>query len=223
MLLMMQAAERVVWNPTWISALAAWVALGFLGLIGVAILYLVFTGKIDLSGLISEPTGDASMSRFQLLIFTFVIAACLFLIVASKGPPDFPKDIPQGILVLLGISSSSYLVSKGIQASSKEGLSGGGPSLTITGSAPTASLGGSPIEFQANVTGLSDETVIWSLDPPTGRGKIEPKSGDAKSAIYTPPGKETDAHGKKVVIQAASKENMSLKDTETIELTGEPT
>jgi len=63
----------------WVGNLAAWVALGFLGLIGVAILYNVFTGKIDLSGLISEPNGDASMSRFQLLVFTFVIAASLYI------------------------------------------------------------------------------------------------------------------------------------------------
>lgn len=216
MLLMMQAAESVAWNPTWVSALAAWVALGFLGLIGVAILYYVFTGRIDLSGLISEPNGEASMSRFQLLIFTFVIAACLFLIVASKDPrPGFPEIIPQGILVLLGISSSSYLVSKGIQASSKQGLGGQDPTLTIEGSATTTSLGGPPIQFQAKVTGLSDETVIWSLDPATGRGTIDPGTG-----LYKPPGgDEPDARGKKVVIQAASKEDVSLKDTETIELT----
>jgi hypothetical protein len=219
MVMAFQTAEKLAWNQSWISALAAWVALGFLGLVGVAILYYIFTGRLDLSGLISEPSGEASMSRFQLLIFTFVIAACLFLIVASKGPPEFPSDIPQGILVLLGISSSSYLVSKGIQASSKQGLGGSEPTLTITGSAPTTSVGGSPIEFQAQVTGLSDETVIWSLDPPTGLGKIEPKTGDIKSAVYTPPPPAVEARGKKVVIQAVSKENMGVKDTETIELT----
>jgi hypothetical protein len=219
LLMLIQAADKT-WTRTWVGDLAAWVSLGFLGLMGIAILYNVFTGRIDLSGLISEPSGEASMSRFQLLVFTFVIAACLFLIVASKGPPDFPKDIPQGILVLLGISSSSYLVSKGIQASSKQGLGSPDPTLTISGSATSTSLGGPPIEFQSNVTGLSDETVFWSLDPPTGRGKIDPKSGDPKSAVYTPPSEqETDAQGKKVVIQAVSQENMAVKDTVTIELT----
>ena len=39
MLMALQAAEKVTWNPTWISALAAWVALGFLGLVGLAILW----------------------------------------------------------------------------------------------------------------------------------------------------------------------------------------
>src|ERR1043165_7141817 len=133
MLLLLQAAQTAPqWTERWISTLAAWVALGFLGLIGVAILFYGFTGRIDLSGLISEPTGDASMSRFQLLVFTFVIAASLFLIIASATPsPKFPDVIPNGILVLLGISASSYLVSKSIQHSSPEGLSGRGPQVTI--------------------------------------------------------------------------------------------
>jgi hypothetical protein len=211
----MQSAEKVAWNPTWLSALAAWVALGFLGLVGVAIIYYVFSGRIDLSGLISEPGGEASMSRFQLLIFTFVIAACLFLIVASASPPVFPAEIPQGILVLLGISSSSYLVSKGIQASSKQGLGAASPSLTISGSRSTTTAGGDTIEFQAQVDGLESDEVTWSLDPATGLGTISP------SGLYTPPPKDQAAavKGKKVVIKAASKEDVSVKDTETIELT----
>jgi hypothetical protein len=214
MLIALQTAEKT-WSATWISALAAWVALGFLGLVGVAILYYVFTGRMDLSGLISEPNGEASMSRFQLLIFTFVIAACLFLIVASKGPPDFPKDIPQGILVLLGISSSSYLVSKGIQASSKQGLGGSDPSMIISGSRTTTTAGGDTIQFQAQVDGLTSDEVTWSLDPATGLGTI------STTGLYTPPPKEKaeDVKGKKVVINAASKKDLSLKDSETIELT----
>jgi hypothetical protein len=62
--------------------------------------------------------------------------------------------------------------------------------------------------------GLSDETVIWTLDPPTGRGTID------QSGLYTPPpASQADAQGKKVVIQAAAKEDVSVKDTVTIELT----
>src|SRR5690242_21371692 len=130
MLLLLQEAATATPSPTpgpvtWLELTSGWVALGFLGLVGVAILYYIFTERIDLSGLISEPTGDASMSRFQLLVFTFVIAASLFLIIASATPsPKFPDVIPNGILMLLGISASSYLVSKGIQLSSPGGLSG---------------------------------------------------------------------------------------------------
>jgi hypothetical protein len=212
LLLLLQATQNA---PPPVSTavinLAAWVALGFLGLMGIAILYYVFTGKIDLSGLISEPSGEASMSRFQLLIFTFVIAASFFLIVVTKS--GFPDPIPQGVLVLLGISASSYLVSKGIQASSKQGLGPAESNVTVKASQDTTTLGGQTIQFQADVAGLSDGTVIWTLDPPTGRGTID------QTGLYTPPPKtQADAQGKKVVIQAAAKEDVSVKDTVTIEL-----
>src|ERR1700751_3977764 len=91
---------------------------GLIGLIGIAILWQIFNGRIDLTRLISEPNGDASMSRFQFLVFTFVISLSLFLvIVAGKngdGKPAFPESIPGGILTLLGISGSSYAVGKAI-------------------------------------------------------------------------------------------------------------
>lgn len=87
-----------------------------IGFLGLTVVYLIIKGRIDLSKLISEPNGDASLSRFQFLLFTFVIAMSLFLIVVSKDPPEFP-DIPIEILALLGISGGSYIVSKGIQTS----------------------------------------------------------------------------------------------------------
>src|SRR5436309_2215230 len=97
---------QIVLAPGWLTEISGWVALGFLALLGIAVLWYIFTERIDLSRLISEPSGDASMSRFQLLVFTFVIAASLFLITASVTPPAFPAQIPQGVLLLLGISSS---------------------------------------------------------------------------------------------------------------------
>ena len=87
---------------------------------GMAILVAITNGEIDLSTLLSED-GKASMSRFQLMIFTFVIALSLFLMVTetgSGGDPKFP-DVPESVLTLLGISASTYAVSKGIQAGSK--------------------------------------------------------------------------------------------------------
>ena len=122
-------------------ALALYVALGvngdthtkittaveYMGLIviflfGFLVLVSIATGKIDISGLLEEKadgarTGTASMSRFQLLVFTFVIAICLFLIVVNSAD-KFP-DIPVNVLLLLGISATTYGVSKGIQASAK--------------------------------------------------------------------------------------------------------
>jgi hypothetical protein len=111
----LQAAANTHW--TTLAAVIGWILTIFIGLLGAWILFLIITGKIDLTRLISEPTGEASLSRLQFLIFTFAIALSLFLIIVAKTPPGFPEDpypIPGGILALLGISGGSYVVSKGI-------------------------------------------------------------------------------------------------------------
>lgn len=90
--------------------------LALIFLLSFAVLIAIATGDIDLSQLLNE-TGNktgASMSRFQLLIFTLVIALSLFLVTVSKM--EFPA-IPAEVLTLLGISASTYAVSKGITAS----------------------------------------------------------------------------------------------------------
>jgi hypothetical protein len=86
----------------------------FLGGLAVILLVKIATDKIDLEWLISEDNGHASMSRFQLLIFTFVIAISLVKLTESLG--HFPT-IDSGVLTLLGISASTYAVGKGIQMS----------------------------------------------------------------------------------------------------------
>jgi|SRR5215510_4886955 len=98
---------------------------GFMILAGIA------SGKIDISRILEEKgSGGASMSRFQLLIFTFVIALSLFLIVVSTG--NFPAKIPPEILTLLGISASTYAVSKGIQTSANGGTGTSSTTETTT-------------------------------------------------------------------------------------------
>ena len=213
LLLLMQTVQATPQStpyvqPSGVGVWAAWVVLGFLALLGAAILYNVVIGKIDLSGLISEPTGDASMSRFQLLVFTFVIAASLFLIIASTTPsPQFPKDIPSGILMLLGISASSYLVSKGIQQSSPEGRTGRGPEVKITAEKNSTTFGGDTIQFQAEVFGLEDKTVNWTILDPPGFGTID------ADGLYTPPAQgDPDT----VVIKATAKAKLGVSDTESI-------
>jgi hypothetical protein len=103
---------------------------GVVGLFALLILWLILKGEINLDLLISEKTGEASMSRFQLLIFTFVIGLSFFLIVVSSAglhsgtagqvatKPVLP-DVPGGVLALLGISATSYTVSKAIQMANK--------------------------------------------------------------------------------------------------------
>jgi len=85
-----------------------------LGLAAV-VLWKVFTGKIPLAGLIAEPDnqGKASLARFQFLLFTFVVAGIFLLLCIESG--TF-VEIPASVLGLIGISSGSYVISKGISA-----------------------------------------------------------------------------------------------------------
>jgi hypothetical protein len=107
------------------------VAVLFLALLGSAVVVAIFQGKIDLRLLVSEKTGEASMSRFQLLMFTFVVAASLFLLVVKNG--EFPEVTPE-ILSLLGISGGTYVIAKGLHPTQKTP-----PSTTdgAAGAAPT--------------------------------------------------------------------------------------
>ena len=109
-----------------------YVVCGIVGLFGVVLVYKIATNKIDLTHLLSDDDGTASTSRFQLVVFIFVIALSFFLVVVSnvklrqaggvaKPAPSQSEsplpDVPGGVLSLLGISASSYLVSRGISAS----------------------------------------------------------------------------------------------------------
>lgn len=116
-----------------------WTLTIFIGLLALIILWLIITGKIDLKLLISEKDGAASLSRFQFLIFTFVIAMSLFYLIALHG--NYP-NIPGEILALLGISGGSYVVSKGIQTSRDVGMveaaaAASKPAVIVTPPAPT--------------------------------------------------------------------------------------
>ena len=101
-----------------LKILTGYVALMMVFGVGLLILVQIAMGKIDLSGLLAESDGQASMSRLQLLIFTFVIGLSIIMMVVSATPPKFPV-IPNEVLILLGISASTYAVSKGIQKSAE--------------------------------------------------------------------------------------------------------
>lgn len=85
-----------------------------LGLFAAVVLARMLSGSIDLSLLVSEGDGSASMSRFQFLIFTFIIGAS-YLALAFKSTGATLVDIPNGVLGLLGISGGSYVASKVVQ------------------------------------------------------------------------------------------------------------
>jgi hypothetical protein len=141
---------------------------------GLMVLLYMAAGEIDLSMLLSEPKGNdaqgkplygASMSRFQLLIFTFVIALSLLLIIIANGAKRFPP-IPSEILVLLGISASTYAVGKGIQSS------GNGGSGTSTTTAAPHTAGGTTTTVTPHTPGgsgtSSTTTTTSTVTPPPG-------------------------------------------------------
>jgi hypothetical protein len=86
-------------------------------ILGTALLVLwqMFIGKIDLTHLISDTDSSgetkASLSRFQFLLFTFVVAGIFLLLCIETG--TF-VDIPESVLGLIGISGGSYVLAKGI-------------------------------------------------------------------------------------------------------------
>ncbi len=110
-----------------LSLVTGYFALLIVFLFGVIVLAEMVAGRIDLSQLLGEHGSGASMSRFQLLIFTLVIGLSFVLVVANTNKMP---EISTQVLLLLGISGSTYAVSKGIQATTPEGLARKGDSPT---------------------------------------------------------------------------------------------
>lgn len=93
-----------------VGSVVALILLGF----ALAIIIKLLRKECDVCGLFCEPEkdgkkGKASMGRFQLLIFTFVIAGLYFLLSLEAG--TF-VDIPENVLYLLGISAGGFGGSK---------------------------------------------------------------------------------------------------------------
>ncbi|MFM8532840.1 MAG: hypothetical protein ACKOEC_04535 [Acidimicrobiia bacterium] len=113
--------SRIIFALVGTSAVGAVVLLSALG---ATVVIKMATGTIDLKHLVADEVGAASLSRFQMLLFTFVIASLYFLYslhsLVSGASASLP-EIPGSVLGLLGISGGSYLLSKGINAASGAG------------------------------------------------------------------------------------------------------
>src|SRR6185369_17587035 len=107
-------------NFHFLALLMGWIVTILIAAFALAIIYKMLKGDINLMYLIAGDEGDASLSRFQFLVFTFVIALGLFLIILSSNPPTFPATVPGGILALLGISGASYVTSKAVDANANK-------------------------------------------------------------------------------------------------------
>lgn len=113
--------------------ICGYILCGFIGLLSGTIIWFIWTDKINISALLAEANGRASLSRFQLLVFTMVVATSFFYLVEKNASCVPGKDsncpshselpeIPSSVLTLLGISASTYAVGKGISYSRDEGV-----------------------------------------------------------------------------------------------------
>jgi hypothetical protein len=154
-----------------VSSIFALVIAMVVGAFAAVVIGKMINNEIDLALLVSEDNGNASLSRFQFLIFTFVIAASYFLLVTyrlatSKGDglANLP-EIPNGVLGPIGISGGSYVISKGIQKSAE-------------GQTP----GVLRVDIVANGAGYSAETVVQFVGG-GGSGASAKVEVDANGAI----------------------------------------
>jgi len=186
----------------WLYIISGYVTLILVGAYGFAVVQKIWNGEIDLAKLLSEPNGDASLARFQFLIFTFVIALSLFLVVVGGKEPAFPQVIPATVLALLGISGSSYLVSKSIQFSDPGGIYPSNQALAITPGKVTIHAGQTQ-QFQAVVSnnpetpakvkwevifgfGTIDQNGLYTADVTKGPGAPQPTSPPVAAPVCPP-------------------------------------
>lgn len=153
---------------TLMGQICGFVLCAFLGLLGATIIIWIWQGKIDLSQLLSEANGDASMSRFQLLIFTFVIAISLFILVEKKT--DALPDVPPGVLTLLGISASTYAVGKGISYSQ--------PSVMLGTAPPANGDGGNVDDAVAAAQAAASQAAAHAASAQQAAAKAQQSAGN---------------------------------------------
>jgi hypothetical protein len=127
------------WISWWGFVVISIILLGFAALV----LWKLFSDSEALTGLLSEPQAPnetsppkASLSRFQFLIFTFVIAGLYLLLCIEAGTLI---EIPGNVLALLGISGGTYVVSKTVSSSERkqEQTAGAAASKPARGRRPT--------------------------------------------------------------------------------------
>jgi hypothetical protein len=119
MLLLLQTASQPDPNFHFLALVMGWIVTVLIAAFALAIIYKMLRNDINLMYLIAGADGDASLARFQFLVFTFVIALGLFLIILSVNPPAFP-EIKGGVLALLGISGGSYVTAKAVDANANQ-------------------------------------------------------------------------------------------------------
>jgi hypothetical protein len=100
------------------------VGMAIIGLIAAVVVRDLWSNKIDLSQLLSD-SNRTSLSRFQFLVFTFMIGLSYLLLVLTRLAHATVTDlatlpeVPTGVLGLIGISAGSYVAGKAIEKASQ--------------------------------------------------------------------------------------------------------
>jgi len=99
-------------NGLSMASVMQWALILIIVAFALIVLIKIYTNQINLGSLLSESgTTKASMSRFQFLIFTFVIAGLYLTLSLESGTL---VEVPNGALLLLGISAGGYVIGKGV-------------------------------------------------------------------------------------------------------------
>ena len=108
------------------------------------------------------------------------------------------KRLSGRALLLLLIASGVTINSHGQSATG----------VTVTG--PTTAHAGTPVAYNATISGTSNQTAIWSVSPATGAGTI------SLSGVYTPP--TTIPSANTVTIRATSRQTPTVSGSITVTL-----
>ncbi|MBP1852555.1 hypothetical protein [Rhizobium halophytocola] len=156
-------------QPQVIALLVAVVVATLILAAGLTVVRAMWNGTIEISHLLSESTAlpgtapKASLSRFQFLLFTFVVAGLYLVLSLETGTLI---DVPNGTLVLLGISGGTYVAGKA--------MNGQGPSKD---KGPLGSPGPAP--------GGGDAAAVATQASSTAREASQSAATSAVSAAHS--------------------------------------
>jgi hypothetical protein len=103
--------DQLVATGSLLAWVIQWLIVIFCAVFGAMVLAKIWTGRIGVPGLISDPAGEdgtqTSVSRLQFVVFTGIVSI-LMLVLSLKAGSII--EIPYQILLLLGLSAAIFVV-----------------------------------------------------------------------------------------------------------------
>ena len=95
-----------------LSHVVVWAIIALFGALAALVLWKIWRNEIRIDTILQEgESGKASLSRFQFLFFTFLVGGLWLYLCVRNGKFE---PLPDSALILMGISSGTYVLSKGI-------------------------------------------------------------------------------------------------------------